>query len=79
MPTGLDLVKEKKTVVFYESVHRIRRTLGDLIEVMGEERRVVIGRELTKLYEEFFRGSLKEAYDYFEKPRGEFVVILPAE
>jgi 16S rRNA (cytidine1402-2'-O)-methyltransferase len=71
------LKDEPYTIVFYESVHRIQKTLSELSEHLGEDRKVIIGRELTKLHEEFFHGSLKEAYDYFQKPKGEFVVILP--
>ncbi len=72
------LKEEKKTVVFYESVHRIQKTISQLIEYLGEDKKVVIARELTKMYEEFFRWTLKEASEHFTSTKGEFVVILPA-
>ncbi len=72
------LKEEKMTIVFYESVHRIQKTLEQMIEYFGEDREIIVARELTKIYEEFFRGSIKEATLYFENPKGEFVVIIPA-
>ena len=67
-------------MVFYESVHRIEKTLEKLAEILDEKRRVVIARELTKLHEEVIRGSATEVKKYFEinkdKIRGEFVVIV---
>lgn len=71
------LCEEKRTIVFYESVHRIRKTLEDLKDFFGEERYIIIARELTKIHEEFFRGTIKEAILHFEKPKGEFVIIIP--
>ena len=64
--------------VFYESVHRFERLLKELSEFIGEERAIVVGRELTKIHEEFFRGTVKEAQKYFntENVRGEFVVMV---
>ncbi len=68
------------TSVFYESVHRIEKTLGSLVKVLDETRQVVIARELTKLHEEVIRGKSVEVMDYFQKNkdhlRGEFVVIV---
>ncbi len=74
----LSLKEEKKTVVFYESPYRILKTLGDIIEYLGEDRELVIGREITKKFEEFKRGSVGEIYEEMKakKPKGEFVVIL---
>ena len=65
---------EPRTVVLYEAPHRLRATLGDLAEACGPGRRVVLVRELTKLHEQVWRGTLGEA-DAVE-PRGEFVVVL---
>jgi len=64
-------------VILFESPHRILKTLKELYEAAGE-RRVNIGRELTKIHEEIFRGPLSEAAEYFkgEKERGEFVIIV---
>jgi 16S rRNA (cytidine1402-2'-O)-methyltransferase len=68
------------TSVFYESVHRIEKTLLSLSEVLPEERLVVVVRELTKIHEEVVRGNAKEVMDFFtkngDKIRGEFVVIV---
>ncbi len=64
-------------VILFESPHRIQKTLRELEAVCGN-RYVNIGRELTKIYEEVFRGKLSEAQKYFigEKIRGEFVIVL---
>jgi len=66
--------------VFYESVHRIEKTLESLISVLNNERKIVIARELTKMHEEIVRGTAQEVKDYFVKHpdhiRGEFVVIV---
>lgn len=68
------------TSVFYESVHRIEKTLDSLVESIGSDRRVVVARELTKLYEEVVRGSAADVREYFtthtDHVRGEFVVIV---
>lgn len=61
--------------VLYESPHRIIATLEALLEVLGD-RETVIGREMTKLHEEIFRGTLSEAIEHFEKPRGEFTIVV---
>ncbi len=61
--------------VLYESPHRIVATLEALVEVLGD-RETVIGREMTKLHEEIFRGTLSEAIKHFEKPRGEFTIVV---
>ncbi|MCC6477132.1 16S rRNA (cytidine(1402)-2'-O)-methyltransferase [bacterium] len=71
------IAKEPRTVVMYESVHRIRKTLAELLEHCGD-RHAAVCRELTKLYEEIARGKLSELVAHFEKkePRGEFVIVL---
>lgn len=71
------LASEPRTIVLYESVHRIQKTLAELQEYLGN-RRVAVCRELTKLHEEIVRGSLSDAIAHFEKhdPRGEFVVVV---
>jgi len=73
-----ELAMERRTIVLYEAPHRLQRTLGDLIAVCGVARRVAFGRELTKLHEEFWRGTLGEAFDRCEEvePRGEYVLVL---
>ncbi len=69
---------ETRPVVLYESPHRLLRTLNELEDAMGEETDVFIAREMTKIYEEHFRGSLEEAIRHFEdgEVRGEFVIII---
>lgn len=69
---------EEQTVVLYESVHRIEKTLSDLAKFCGNTRRVCVARELTKKFEEFFRGTLEESLVWVKQksPKGEFVVIL---
>jgi 16S rRNA (cytidine1402-2'-O)-methyltransferase len=69
----------EETVVFYESVHRIEKTLITLGEYLWEGRKIVIARELTKKFEEFNRVTIKEAIEIYskkEKQKGEFVVII---
>lgn len=72
--------ESKETSVFYESVHRIEKTLESLVSVLGEGRVVAVARELTKLHEEVVRGTAKEVQEYFmghqDQVRGEFVVIV---
>ena len=69
---------EKRTMIFYEAPHKLTYTLEDMKAVFGEERRIALARELTKLHEEIFRGTLSEATEKFktEKPRGEYVIVV---
>lgn len=69
---------EPRTVVLYEAPHRVTRTLEDLAKACGPDRRVALARELTKLHEEIWRGSLHEAVDRVAEvePRGEYVLVL---
>jgi 16S rRNA (cytidine1402-2'-O)-methyltransferase len=69
---------EARTVVLYEAPHRLARTLGDLKTACGESRPVVLVRELTKLHEEIWRGTLASAVEHAAavEPRGEYVVVL---
>ena len=73
-----ELSTETKTLVFYESPHRILKTLNDLLNYFGVESQISVSRELTKLYEETFRGTIKESVEHFEKnkTKGEFVIVL---
>ncbi len=68
-----------QTVVFYEAPHRLMATLADMREVFGAERELVVARELTKVHEEVFRGTLVEVLEHFggSKVRGELVLIVP--
>ena len=69
-----DLGDEPRTIVLYEAPHRIERTVADLAEALGGDRRVAVCRELTKLYEEVVRGTL-DTID-LGTPRGEYVVVV---
>ena len=73
-----EIAEEKRTVIFYESPHRILKTLNDFSTYYNEESSVSISRELTKIHEETFRGKIKDAIEHFEKkkPKGEFVIVL---
>jgi 16S rRNA (cytidine1402-2'-O)-methyltransferase len=72
------IAAERRTVVLYEAPHRLVRTLADLAEVCGGDRRVALARELTKLHEEVWRGTRAAARARAEEvePRGEYVVVL---
>ena len=69
---------EKRTMIFYEAPHKLCATLRDLAAAFGEERRLSLSRELTKLHEQTLRMTLGEAIRYFDEnaPRGEFVLIV---
>jgi 16S rRNA (cytidine1402-2'-O)-methyltransferase len=71
------LKSESRTTVFYESPHRLLKTLAELRDGLGD-RQAVVAREITKKFEEFRRGNLQEIHDHFSKepPRGEFVLLL---
>ncbi len=72
------IAAEERTVVLYEAPHRLARTLADLAAACGPDRRVAIGRELTKLHEEHRRGTLGDAAAWAQEsaPKGELVVVL---
>jgi 16S rRNA (cytidine1402-2'-O)-methyltransferase len=72
------LAEESRTIVLYESPHRVLKTLTQLAEYMGEERYIAACREISKVYEETIRGTIKELISHFLKnePRGEFVIIV---
>ena len=79
-----EVASERRTVVLYEAPHRVARTITDLGAVCGGDRRVAMARELTKVYEEVWRGTLGEAAAHLDEqpPRGEYVLVLegaPAE
>ena len=72
------LENEFRTMVFYESPHRLIKTLNQFNVYFGEDRQISISREISKLFEETLRGTVKEMILYFEqkKPKGEFVIVL---
>ena len=73
-----ELAAEPRTMVFYESPHRIARTLAELAEAFGAERPASISREITKLHEETLRGTLAQLAEHFRQhpPKGEFVLCV---
>lgn len=73
-----DLSTRTETMISYESPYRLTDTLAAIIDVLGGDRRVCVAREITKKFEEFFRGTAQEAYDYFtaENPRGEVTLLI---
>jgi 16S rRNA (cytidine1402-2'-O)-methyltransferase len=72
------LATETRTLIFYEAPHRVRETLPDLAAALGAARSITIARELTKLHEEFWRGSLAAAIAHYQtrEPQGEFTLIV---
>jgi 16S rRNA (cytidine1402-2'-O)-methyltransferase len=72
------LREEPRTMVFYESPHRIARTLQELAEVFGPGRSASVSREISKLHEETLRGTLQELADHFQRhsPKGEFALCV---
>jgi 16S rRNA (cytidine1402-2'-O)-methyltransferase len=72
------LSEETRTMIFYESPHRVVKTLSQFIEIFGPERQVSVCREISKIHEESVRGSLQEVLQHFTEtePRGEFVIVV---
>lgn len=72
------LSQEKRTIIFYESPHKLIKTLNDFKSFFGSNRRISISRELTKIYEETLTGSIKEICQIFfsKKLKGEFVIVV---
>ena len=72
------LAEETRTMIFYESPHRVVKALTQFIEVFGSDRQVSVCREISKIHEESVRGSLQEVLQHFTEtePRGEFVIVL---
>jgi 16S rRNA (cytidine1402-2'-O)-methyltransferase len=73
------IVKETRTIIFYEAPHRLLVTLEDLAGILGEHRQIVLAREITKVHEEFWRGNLTEAIALYQKerqPKGEYTLVV---
>ena len=72
------MAEESRTTVFYESPHKIIKTLGQMLPYFGPQRKLAVVRELSKKFESNFRGSLEEAVHFFEEhpPKGEFVIVV---
>lgn len=77
--TRLNFLKEEtRTIIFYESTHRLLKTLNQFAEFFGEDRMVAVSRELTKLHEETVRGTAKEVIEYYNNnvTKGEIVIVV---
>ena len=72
------LAEETRTIIFYESPHKLVKTLGHFCEYFGEDRPVSVSRELTKLFEETIRGTAKEVLEHYtnKPPKGEIVIVV---
>jgi len=72
------LAEETRTMIFYESPHKLLKTLTHFSEYFGENRLISVSRELTKLYEETIRGTVSEVIEHFttKSPKGEFVIVV---
>lgn len=74
-----NLPNETRTLIFYEAPHRIILTLTDLGAILGGGRKIVLARELTKIYEEFWRGTIDEAIELYtnkRQPKGEYTLVV---
>ena len=69
---------DTRTLIFYEAPHKLKSTLSDMAKAFGENRRIALARELTKLHEEILRMTIGEAVSYYEEnsPRGEYVLVI---
>lgn len=72
------LQQEQRTMILYEAPHRLLKTLGDLSTALGSDRRIALGRELTKRFEEYWYGTLDTALVHYQEvsPRGEFTLVV---
>lgn len=72
------LAEETRTIIFYESPHKLIKTLGHFCEYFGEDRLVSVSREITKLYEETIRGTAKDVLEHYtnKPPKGEIVIVV---
>ena len=72
------LAEETRTIIFYESPHKLLKTLANFMEYFGEDRKVSVSREITKLHEETIRGTAKEVLEHYTKkpPKGEIVIVV---
>lgn len=74
----LAIAEEKRTTVLYESPHRLVKCLSQIEEFMGADKKVCVAREITKMYEEYKRGTAEEVRAYYEEhpPKGEIVIVI---
>jgi 16S rRNA (cytidine1402-2'-O)-methyltransferase len=74
-----EVAENEETVVFYESGHRIMKCLNDLKTFLDSKRQILVGREITKMFETFYRGTIDEIIQNMKDERGEFVVVVNAK
>lgn len=72
------VASEQRTAVVFESPHRITASLQDIMLILGD-RKIAVCRELTKIYEEIFRGTVSQAIEHFTRPRGEFTLVIAGQ
>ena len=74
----ISLAQEERTIILYESPHRLVKCLGQIEEYFGTDRMVCVVRELSKIYEEYKRGTASEVRAHYEErpPKGEIVIII---
>ena len=70
-----EIKKENKTIILYEAPHKLTSTLKDLSEIL-EDRKIVVARELTKIHEEFLRGTASEILENYPEPKGEHIILI---
>ena len=70
-----EIKKENKTIILYEAPHKLTSTLKDLQQIL-ENRKIVVARELTKIHEEFLRGSVSEVLEIYKEPKGEHIILI---
>ena len=70
-----EIKKENKTIILYEAPHKIKSTLEDLSKII-DNRKIVIARELTKIHEEFLRGTTSEILENYKEPKGEHIILI---
>lgn len=70
-----EIKKENKTIILYEAPHKLTSTLKDLKEIL-ENRKIVVARELTKIHEEYLRGTVEEILEQYKEPKGEHIILI---
>ena len=70
-----EIEKDSRTIILYEAPHKLKSTMLDLQKIIGD-RKVVIARELTKIHEEFLRGTIEEIMEEYQEPKGEHIILI---
>ena len=70
-----EIEKDSRTIILYEAPHKLKSTMQDLQKIIGD-RKVVIARELTKIHEEFLRGTIEEIIEEYQEPKGEHIILI---